>query len=156
MSLVSTRVLLLLLFSSKPFKTLSPSWTLTPCWLSRHWQKPNSSCCGVPKTRTNALRCLEELSRMTALRVFVKSGDSRSHPIEQETQLAHSKVCRVPFYATEYKDYQTRLHATSLQSISHIRNETRGNPHNNLGNPHQTIVLEQMSWKKIMLGQHRT
>ena len=63
-----------------------------------------------------------------------KSGNSRSHPIEQETQLALQWLVESPFYATGYKDYRTRLHATSSQSISHTGNEARGNPHNNMGN----------------------
>ena len=62
-----------------------------------------------------------------------KSGDSRSRPIEQETQLALQWLVESPFYATGYKDYQTRLHATSSQSVSHTNNKARGNPHNNKG-----------------------
>jgi hypothetical protein len=74
-----------------------------------------------------------------------KSGDSRSRPIEQETQLALYWSVKSPFYATEYKDYQTRIHTTSLQSVTHAHSKARGNPHNNMGNPHQTIALKQMS-----------
>jgi len=62
-----------------------------------------------------------------------KSSDSRSRPIEQETQLAFYWCVKSPFYATKYKGYQTRVHATSLQSIIRIGNEARGNPHNNEG-----------------------
>jgi len=62
-----------------------------------------------------------------------KSGDSRSCPIEQETQLAFYWLVKSPFYATEYKDYQTRIPTTSLQSIMHAGNEARRNPCNNMG-----------------------
>jgi len=61
-----------------------------------------------------------------------KSGNSRSHPIEQETQLALQWLVESPFYATEYKDYWTRLHATSPQSTMLTCNEAGGNPHNNM------------------------
>jgi len=62
-----------------------------------------------------------------------KSGDSRSRPIEQETQLAFQRLVESPFYPTRYKDYQTRVHATSSQSISRTVNEAGGNPRNNKG-----------------------
>jgi len=74
-----------------------------------------------------------------------KSGDSRSCPIEQETQLAFYWRVKSPFYATEYKDYQTRIHTTSLQSVTCTNNEARGNPH-------QMIVLEQMSQEEDNTG----
>jgi len=62
-----------------------------------------------------------------------KSSNSRSRPIEQETQLALQWLVESPFYATGFKDYRTRLHATSSQSVNHRSNEARGNPRNDMG-----------------------
>ena len=80
---------------------------------------------------------LEELSHMTALRVFVVW---KGRAVIQGVVLLNKRLnlpfqwhVKSLFYATEYKDYQTRLHATSLQSLMHTCNEARGNPHNNMG-----------------------
>ena len=64
-----------------------------------------------------------------------KSGDSRSHPIEQETQLAFYWCIEPPFYATEYRDYQTRIHTTSLQSVTMRKQQGMGEALKQLGNP---------------------
>ena len=63
-----------------------------------------------------------------------KSSDSRSCPIEQETQLAFYWRIESPFYATEYRDYQTRIHTTSLQSIIARKQQGMGESLKQLGN----------------------
>jgi len=87
--------------------------------------------------KANTPEDLEELSRLTALRAFVvwkgRAVIQGVVLLNKRLNLPFQWVIESPFYATEYRDYQTRLHATSLQSFSHTRNEARGNPCNDMG-----------------------
>ena len=94
-------------------------------------------CCGAPKMQVLTLLGVSRASSYDHSQGLCgmegKSGDSRSCPIEQETQLALYWLIESPFYTTS--TWTTRLGYTLLvfNPSQHIGNEAGGNPCNNKG-----------------------